>query len=212
MTPIAALTLSLYLAAAASAVALARRDRRHRPVAVYLTAVVALDGLRWLRALLLPPAQGIREGWELWLRHAEAGLYLASILALPVVAVVVLRPMARRWPIAAAWLALWLVVVAGYPELRSGALLELYGAVEVVSAGAVVALWWPHRRERSPTLRCLEALAAGALATALLPWLSRHSDALAGWGDVVATNALAVGVVLAIQAHATTPRRGRAVG
>lgn len=89
MTPLQAATLALYAAAAIAAVALTRRDPRHRPVAWYLCAVVALDGGRWVRALLLEPSPGPRVGWDLVLRHAEVGLYLASILALPALAVVV---------------------------------------------------------------------------------------------------------------------------
>lgn len=89
MTPLQAATVALYIAAAGAALLLTRRDPRHRPVAWYLCVVVAVDALRWGRSLLLPPAMGPREGWELVARHAEAGLYLASILALPALAWVV---------------------------------------------------------------------------------------------------------------------------
>lgn len=96
MTHLQAATMALYAAALIAAVALARRDSSCRPVAWYLGAVVVLDCCRWGRALLmghlvskLPGAHMPREGLALVLRSAEVGLYLASILALPALAVVV---------------------------------------------------------------------------------------------------------------------------
>lgn len=138
MTPLQLTTLALYAAAAGAAVALARRDRRAWPVAAYLGATVVLDGCRWLRALLLPSAEGIRTGLDLWLRQAEVGLYLASILALPAMAVVLyLRRGYRELPIvAAAWVFLATWIAGSYPELRGAALLRIYDLVEL---GAVVA-------------------------------------------------------------------------
>jgi hypothetical protein len=87
MTPLQLATLALYLAALAAASALAGRDRRAIPVVGYLGAVVAIDLLQLLRAALLPPATGIRTGWDLVLRQAEVGLYVGSMLALPAMAV-----------------------------------------------------------------------------------------------------------------------------
>jgi len=141
--------------------------QRVRPIAWYLGAVIALDLGRLARAAVLPPATSVREGWELVGRSAEAGLYLASIFALPALAVCVFRPSAipSTWPIlidekrhavsklrdnnrdiasgpgrkiAAAWLLLWLVVVLSYPELRGDDLMVLYDAVEL--GGLVVSL------------------------------------------------------------------------
>lgn len=76
MTPALTLMLALLAAASVTAWQLAERRPEHRPVAVYLTAVLAVDVARLGLALLLP-TQGPYEGWLAWVRGADAALYLA---------------------------------------------------------------------------------------------------------------------------------------
>lgn len=95
MTPTA--TFMLLLAAAALTAALVARLRpEHRPVAVYLGAVLALDLLRLGLAQLLPAGQGPYEGWAEVVRAVDQGAYLALCAALPLMgAGVFLRRMRR---------------------------------------------------------------------------------------------------------------------
>jgi hypothetical protein len=84
MTP-ATTYMALLTAAALTAALVARRRREHRPVAVYLGAVLALDVLRLGLAQLLPAGQGPYEGWAEVVRAVDQGAYLALCAALPVV-------------------------------------------------------------------------------------------------------------------------------
>lgn len=201
--------LSLYVAAAATGHLVTVRDSHHRPVAWYLTGIVALDLLRLGRSALLPPANDPRVGWELVLRNLEAGAYLAVILALPALAVVLFL---RRHPgpVLGAWALLWLFVVASYPDLRGESLLGLYGCIEAasfaVSAGCVLS--WA----RSPRLlkdrlssHIVSGLAiiAGSGAVLLLPQL-RGLGLVTNWTAVVAVNAVMIACVLVAQLRQLT--------
>jgi hypothetical protein len=84
MTPAAAYML-LLAAAAITAAVVAHRRPEHRPVAVYLDAVLALDLLRLGLAQLLPAGQGPYEGWAEVVRGVDQGAYVALCAALPVV-------------------------------------------------------------------------------------------------------------------------------
>jgi hypothetical protein len=84
MTPATAYML-LLTAAAVTAALLARRRPGHRPVTIYLGAVLALDVLRLGLAQLLPPGQGPYEGWAEVVRAVDQGAYVALCAALPVV-------------------------------------------------------------------------------------------------------------------------------
>jgi hypothetical protein len=204
VTPLQLATMALYVASAGAAVALARRDPGHRPVAAYLTAIVGLDGLRLARAAVLPASDGPRVGWELLVRHVECGAYLASILALPALAVVLFC----RWrvgPLVAAGGALWLWLCGSYPELRGAGLMRIYQAVElggVVLCGGCLAEYLRSPRlliegAPVPILSGL-ALIAGTGAVTLIPRLTGES-LLESWPAVVATNATMLGVVLVLQ-------------
>jgi len=173
MTVLHVSLLALSGVAGVAAVAAARRDSRVRPVAWYLWIVVVLDLLRLALSAAQPPTDDVRSGWGLAARHGEAGLYLASILALPALAVCVFSaPKYSRcnsndsaktmstsgpnpvtmwlkitnyswWSVAAAGLGLWLFVVVAYPELRGDDLLSLYYAVEL--GGLLVSLLYLRR-------------------------------------------------------------------
>jgi hypothetical protein len=90
VTPLALATLALYAAAGLAAVV-----SRSRPVAAYLGAVLAIDGLRWCQALLLPSPPELRTGWWLVTWWLEVGLYTGSMLALPAMAWVLFRARPR---------------------------------------------------------------------------------------------------------------------
>lgn len=214
MTALHAGLLALSCAAGAAAVAAIRRDPRVRPVAWYLWITIALDIGRLVRAAALPPATGIREGWELAGRHAEAGLYLASILALPALArrVFVQRDIK---PVILVGIGLWALLVARYPALRGEDLLSFYSAVEL--GGLLISLLYLHawlfgrgRPTPSPAAGCALALVAGSAATAALPWAT-GCTLLEVWPDVVAINACMMAAVLVqlLQALVRRPRRAR---
>lgn len=103
-----------------------------------------------------------------------------------------------RLIIAAPYVALWLVVVAGYPGLRGDPLLWLYGAVEGLSGLLVVGcVAWRRPRLTLATL-CALALTSASLATTLLPALQGPAM-VAGWPVVVTVWCVALAVVLGVQ-------------
>lgn len=223
MTALAAATLALYAAAAVAAVVSCSRSPQagQRPLAVYLAAVLVIDGLRWCQALLLEPPAGPRVGWWLVAWWAEVGLYLASILALPAMAVAVFLAWAWEWigssrwlPIAYAWLLLTALIASSYPDLRGPALLRAYDLVElgaVVVALAAVGAWFRSGLlEQAPSPAHLAALAliAGPAGSCCLPWLTRDT-ALDGWPYVVAGNAVAVAAALVLLLWGLTRARRR---
>lgn len=95
MSPAAAYMLLLSAAALAAALA-ARRRPEHRPVAVYLGAVLALDLLRLGLAQLLPAGQGPYEGWAEVARAVDQGAYVALMAALSLMGVGVFLRGVRR--------------------------------------------------------------------------------------------------------------------
>lgn len=204
MTTLQLLGLALYVAAGVVAVVLARRDRRHRPVAWYLVTIVAIDLLQLGRAALLPEATGPREGWQLLLRHAECGLYLASILALPAMAWGLFmkgRPVSMLVP----GLFIWGWLIGGYPDLRGEALMRLYDFIELgsVVASAGFFITWlrserPAEERRSTPVMSGLALLAGTMAVTAMPALG-HGSVLESWPIVVAANAAVVAMVLAFE-------------
>lgn len=85
------------LAGAAFTAALVARHRpEHRPVAVYLGAVLALDLLRLGLAQLLPAGPGPYEGWAEVVRAVDQGAYVALCAALPVMGVGIFLKGVRR--------------------------------------------------------------------------------------------------------------------
>jgi hypothetical protein len=83
----AATYMALLAAAALTAALVAHRRPEHRPVAVYLGAVLALDLLRLGLAQLLPPGQGPYEGWAEAARAVDQGAYVGLMVALPLMGV-----------------------------------------------------------------------------------------------------------------------------
>lgn len=87
MTDYHATLLLLSTATAFTAALVARRRPEHRPVAVYLGAVLGLDLLRLGLAQLLPAGPGPYEGWAEVVRAVDQGAYVALMAALPVMGV-----------------------------------------------------------------------------------------------------------------------------
>jgi hypothetical protein len=206
--------LALCLAAGVAALALARRDRRVRPVAWYLWVTGGLDVARLVREKLLPPATGIREGWELVGRSAEVGLYLASLMALAALARVVFVRQSIK-PVIYAGAGMWAIIVATYPALRGDALLAVYDAVEL--GGLLVSLLYLYRwlfgagrPLPSPATGCTHALIGASGATVALPWATGQT-VLEAWPEIVAINACMMAAVLVqlLQALARSPRKAR---
>jgi hypothetical protein len=188
--------IQLALAAAAGLAAWRRRG----PVAWYLVVVVGLDLLRLGLRQLLPPGPAAREGFALLLRHASQAAYLGLILAIPALAMALFLRR-RPWPVAGAWAAVALVVVATYPELRGPELLRAYSALELVGGLGAVGCFvaWRRRRERLTVEHaCGIVLISASLATVALPPLL-GAGVLERWPVIVALHALAFGVVLALQ-------------
>jgi len=199
MSSLTIATLALYGAAALAAVV-----GRFWAIAGYLGAVLVTDGLRWAQVLLLPSPPGVRAGWWLVAWWGDVGLYTASLLMLPAMAVVVFgyKRQGALFATGAAWLLLTTACASGYPNLRGPALLRIYDLVElgavVTSLGCVVA-WWRSGRVlddegRSPAHLAGLALIAGPSATITLPWIG--GDVLQDWSFIVAANAVTVGIAL----------------
>jgi hypothetical protein len=210
MTSLQLTTLAMLIAAACAAMMLARRDIQNRPVAWYLAVVTAVDLLRWVRVMLLPPAVAPREGLEQVLRNAESAAYLTAILALPAMAMALFL---QRRPLGMpAWvwctgfgLSVWSWLIGHYPELRGRALMQLYGDIEM--AGLAVAIgcfiMWlrsPRLLKDGPSPSVLSGLAliASVGATTAVPRLT-GDWLLASWDMVVATNATGLALVIMIQ-------------
>lgn len=201
-----AVTLALYAAAAITAVALARRDQRHGPVAWCLCAILACDLAQRGLKQLLPPECDVRIGWAAWLRHLYQGAWIAIILARPAMAMA-LWIRRRPWLVVAAGLVLWAHVVDGYPELRLASLLELYTDVEFFGAAASALAFgvWAWRRPSdeiaAPSASCGAVLCAASLAVTVVPSLS-GPGLLEHWLDAVKLHGLALALVLGLQARA----------
>jgi hypothetical protein len=202
VTPWRAIQLALCAGAAVAAVALVRRDARHKPVVWYLVAVFGLDLLRLGLHQLLPSGPAVRQGSVVVLRHADQAVYVALLMAVPAMAV---RLFLRRrpWMIAAAGLVLWLAIVVSYPGLRGDVLLELYSVVEL--AGALLAVGcfvtWaksPQAEEGSAPIQSGIILAGASLATVIVPSLF-GALSLERWDAIMALHALAFAAVLVLQ-------------
>jgi hypothetical protein len=201
----------LYFAAFLAALAVGHQSRRHRPVAVYLGAVLAIDLIRAAaEACLLPPPLGAYQGWLLLLRHLDQGAYFALLLAGPALALVVFAGLKSRWPIAGTWAALWLVGGLGYPGLRGDTLLELYSAVEAAGGLLAVVLFvrWALRHPEQlaikgvpPAVAASVVLLGASLVASALPSLA-GTQTLARWPAIVGLHGVALAVVLALQLQA----------
>ncbi len=201
MTSLQAVAVALCALAAAVALILARRDPRHYPIAVYLAAVFSLDLLRLARTALLPATTAPRQGWELIARHLDCGAYLATILALPAMALALFL---RRSPVPVmvAGAGAWLVLMFRYPELRGHQLVEVYGAIElagVVFAVGCLIMWLRSDRllKDGPSVPVMSALAliAAAAGACIVPRIT-GATLLEAWPLVVAVNALVMALVL----------------
>jgi hypothetical protein len=208
---LAAAVKLLYLAAFLAALAVGYRNRRHRPVAVYLGAVLAIDMIRAAaEACLLPPPPRPYQGWLLLLRHLDQGAYFALLLAGPALALAVFTGLKSRWPIAVTWAALWLVGWLGYPELRGGALLKLYSAVEAAGGLLAVVLFvrWALRHPEllaikgvPPAVAVSVVLLGASLVASVLPSLA-GAQTLARWPAIVGLHGVALAAVLVLQLRA----------
>jgi len=206
VSPIRLATLLLFAATAAVAIPVARRDKRHRPVAAYLVAVLAIDVIRLVIAQILPPATptdpytgALRAMW-----HVEQAAYLGSILALPAMFMALFW---RRRPrlIGGIGLIGAAVLAALYPEVRGAALLRVYSAAELAAALACVGFFvmWlasPRLAEDgvSVSVVCATTLLGAHLMVVVMPQLG-GAKTLITWPVVVATHAVITAIVLALQ-------------
>jgi hypothetical protein len=149
VTPLQVAAYSAEVLAAATAVALARRQRGHRPAAVALVALSAGSILHALTAAALTPYQA--EPWEGSARllvYLDGALTLAADAALAGFAIAVAVSPERQRRVAAITIAVWLAasVVLGalYPSplVRGASLQRVYFAAELitlfVATGAIV--------------------------------------------------------------------------
>jgi hypothetical protein len=198
MTALALATIALYAGAAIAAVL-----NRYRAVALYLGAVLAIDGLRWCQALLLPHAPELRAGWWLLLWWFEVGPYLASILALPMMAIALFSKSKRLRYIPLLWLFATIVIAGSYPHIRGQAIMRIYDTAELFAVTVsffCIGLWVRSGRVlvegRSPEHLAGLALIAGPAGSILLPMIG--GDTLKDWRFIVAGNAVAVGIALVL--------------
>lgn len=147
--------LGLLVASAALAFALARRDHRHRPVAIAL-GVIAGTGLARLALDGALQAPGPYTGWLRVVFHADQALLIAGVFTLPWLATETFAPnrhgRLRYAFLAFAWAALLIVyLVTQYPELRGDALRRVYLVAELASLFACVLAIVPWLRARGST-------------------------------------------------------------
>jgi hypothetical protein len=161
-----------------------RRSRRFlrasRPLAVFLAATLAADGLReLLRAEVLSTASRPFTGWARAAFHVEQALFLAWSFGLAALAAAVFLDPCRRLPgfgrrafavTAAAWALVCLALASRYPELRGQQLLDAYGRATLacliaaaIHAAAGAFLGPPLDRARRAALWLLVGDAAAVL-------------------------------------------------
>ncbi len=216
MTPLHLATLALFVVTAAAAVTLAKKDKRNRPVAWYLAAVVALELFRFgLRRLLpIPPPSGPLEGWARIVRHADLATYLGLIMVLPAMTMALFLRR-RPWLIGVLYVAICAVLISSYPTIRGDELMLIYTAIEL--AGVIASIGFFIMWLRSP--RLLEegnsvpimsgaTLMAASLAAAVLPQMT-GPKLLAQWQLVVAGNALTLALVLVFQLRYLLAGKGK---
>ena len=206
MTAIRFITLVLFAISAGAAIAVARRDERHRPVAAYIATVLAVDIGRLIVAQLLPPAAPASPytGTLRALWHVEQSAYLGSILALPAM-FMALFLRRRPWLIGGIWLISAVLLAALYPGVRGAALLRVYSAAELAAALACVGFfvtWLASGRvsEDGVTVSviCATTLLGAHLMVAVMPQLG-GAKTLITWPVVVATHAIITAIVLVLQ-------------
>ena len=204
MTPLRLAMLVLLVVTAAAAVALAKKDRCHRPVAWFLVGLATLDLARLGLSRLLPATSAPREGSALIVRHAEAAAYLGAIMLLPAMTMALFLRR-RPWAIGALYLAIWVVLTASYPAIRGHELMLIYTFIELAGVVASVGFFimWlrsPRVLEDSRSVPIMSGLAliGASLAIVVLPQLT-GPETMAKWPIVVATNALALAFVLVFQ-------------
>jgi hypothetical protein len=135
---------------------IARREPRHRPVAVALATLAGAGLVRYLLfALVLPPA-GPFAGWLRAAFHVDEALYLMSAAVPALLALATLRRFrpgpASRWlprVLVAVYVAAWLALVLTYPLTRGDVLRRVYLGAEIAGllvACATVGAWVIRRR------------------------------------------------------------------
>ena len=215
MTALHIATLTLFVATTAAAVAVAKKEKRHRPVAWYLVSVVGLEQVRFGLSQLLPATTEQREGLALAVRHADMAAYLALIMVVPAMNMALfLRK--RPWIIGVVYLATAVVLIASYPAIRGNELLEIYTAIELAGVIASVGFWimWvfsPRLTEdRAISVHVTSAvvLTSTNMATVVLPALT-GPEVLAKWSIIVALHATAFAFVLVFQLRYLLMRKGK---
>lgn len=207
MTALAFATIALYAVTAIAAVL-----NRSRAVVVYLVTVLVIDCLRWCKALLLPNTQELRSGWWLLLWWIEVGLYLASILALPTMAIALFLKLDRCRYMYILWLTATVVIAGSYPSLRGQAIMRIYDIIELfaVVLSLFCACSWVRSERVLTEGRSAEhlaglALISGPIGAVSLPLIG--GDMLKDWRFLVAGNAVSVGIALVLLLCGATRKR-----
>ena len=211
MTPLHFVALAAELAAAITAILLARRRAEHVPAAWALAilavstcarAALVLDVIRPARAALPDPSAPFTAPALLAAIYLDGALELAAVAALPglALAVLVQRPRRTVAAVVAVWVVASVVLGALYPSpvVRGAGLQRVYLAADLIGLFvAVVALIvWARRgiaAKRSPGSAPVVAMALVALDAVILlaPFSPWRASVFAGRYDVVQ-----VGVVL----------------
>lgn len=147
----------------ATAWALSRRNREHRPIAWFLTLALAADAVRWPIQSVLTADRAPFTGPLRLLFHADEGLFLAWHAGIAALAMwLFLRR--RPWVVGIAWALAVALLSATYPITRGQVLRQAYLAVELatlaVVTGFYVMFWW---RKSAPTLQTWCALIIGGV-------------------------------------------------
>lgn len=180
--------------AALTAVVLARRRAEHRPAAAALVLLVAAAALELPILAALRPLPRPIEGNARTLVYLDGALCLASIAAVPGLALAVsISPGRRRAALASvagAWLVASVALAALYPSpvVRGEGLRRVYLAADLMGLlASIVALAWWARLRRSPGSAHMIAMGLvlldlGILLVPFSPW---RGALFAGRYDVV---------------------------
>jgi hypothetical protein len=196
MTGLLWLELGFHAAAAIVAVGVARRNKEHRPIALFLCFTVVADGIACaLQELVLMPARlslgpGVPFTGSVRIAfHASQAMFLSWPAGLAAVALVTLGRR-RPWVPFAVWAATMAALVATYPEVRGAVLQRWYLAIELgaLAVGTRYAAGWLRRvaSRNEPAMSSAESLAG--LCALVLVAIDMTGVAVGAWRGNIYTD------------------------
>jgi hypothetical protein len=152
-----AVSWALLFLATATAIAVARRSRDYKAIALFLGAVFIESAIREVIAHFIytepgdPPLVGLAR----LLFSVDVTLYLIDPFGLAAAAVFVFTGR-RPWLAMPAWAACAVALAASYPWSRGEHLRQVYLAIELTAlfTGVISFALWVRRRESAPLPQC----------------------------------------------------------